>query len=69
MRTPVRYFGGKANMVTRIISHFPQHLQYDEPFVGGADWERIDFDVVCKNAAGDGHIVESLWLSPNRGGG
>ncbi len=35
MKTPVTYWGGKQQLTPRILSYFPQHKVYDEPFFGG----------------------------------
>ncbi|WP_378182078.1 DNA (cytosine-5-)-methyltransferase [Aquimarina sp. SS2-1] len=35
-KTPVSYYGGKQNLTKRILSLFPEHNLYCEPFVGGA---------------------------------
>jgi len=35
LKTPVSYYGGKANMVKDILPLFPNHQQYVEPFFGG----------------------------------
>ncbi|TPN82924.1 DNA (cytosine-5-)-methyltransferase [Aquimarina algicola] len=35
-KTPVSYYGGKQNLVKRILSLIPKHNLYCEPFVGGA---------------------------------
>lgn len=36
MKTPISYYGGKQKLCTTILSLFPVHNLYCEPFVGGA---------------------------------
>ncbi|TSE07697.1 DNA adenine methylase [Aquimarina algiphila] len=35
-KTPISYYGGKQNLVGRILKLIPEHSLYCEPFVGGA---------------------------------
>lgn len=35
MKTPIKYYGGKQNMVSHILPLIPEHLLYCEPFFGG----------------------------------
>lgn len=35
-KTPISYYGGKQNLVKTILPMIPHHLQYVEPFCGGA---------------------------------
>ncbi|PKQ69403.1 methyltransferase [Labilibaculum manganireducens] len=35
MKTPISYYGGKQNLAKLILSLFPRHKLYAEPFVGG----------------------------------
>lgn len=35
MKTPISYYGGKQKLCTTIVSLFPDHTLYCEPFVGG----------------------------------
>lgn len=36
MKTPISYYGGKQNLVSRILPMIPEHSQYGEVFCGGA---------------------------------
>ncbi len=36
MKTPITYYGGKQKLAKLIVSLFPDHTLYAEPFVGGA---------------------------------
>lgn len=36
LRTPISYYGGKQKLAKQIISFFPEHKLYCEPFIGGA---------------------------------
>ena len=36
IRSPIRWFGGKGNMVTKLLPLLPPHKIYVEPFGGGA---------------------------------
>lgn len=36
MKSPVAYYGGKMNLVSEILPLIPKHIQYGEPFCGGA---------------------------------
>lgn len=35
MKTPIKYWGGKQQLASRLIALFPQHNCYIEPFFGG----------------------------------
>ena len=35
MKTPITYWGGKQQLVPKILSLIPEHKQYCEPFFGG----------------------------------
>lgn len=35
MKTPITYWGGKQQLIEKIIPLIPAHKQYDEPFFGG----------------------------------
>ena len=35
LKTPITYYGGKQNLVKKILPLFPEHNLYAEPFVGG----------------------------------
>lgn len=36
MKTPIAYYGGKQRLVREILPLIPRHIQYVEPFCGGA---------------------------------
>jgi DNA adenine methylase len=36
LRTPVTYYGGKQKLLPAILKFIPKHVQYIEPFCGGA---------------------------------
>jgi DNA adenine methylase len=36
LKTPISYYGGKQNLVEMILPMMPKHIQYVEPFCGGA---------------------------------
>ena len=36
MKTPISYYGGKQQLASKIVSLFPEHKIYCEPFIGGA---------------------------------
>lgn len=36
MKTPISYYGGKQQLASKIVSLFPAHKIYCEPFTGGA---------------------------------
>ncbi|MBL7813398.1 MAG: DNA adenine methylase [Saprospiraceae bacterium] len=35
LRPPASYYGGKQQLLTRILAKIPEHRKYDEPFLGG----------------------------------
>ena len=35
MKTPISYYGGKQQLASKIVSLFPEHKIYCEPFIGG----------------------------------
>ena len=35
LKTPLSYYGGKQNLITRILPLFPKHELYAEPYIGG----------------------------------
>ena len=35
LKTPITYYGGKQNLIKKILPLFPEHNLYAEPFVGG----------------------------------
>jgi DNA adenine methylase len=36
IKTPLRYFGGKARLSTKLLQYIPSHTTYVEPFAGSA---------------------------------
>ena len=36
MKIPISYYGGKQQLASKIVSLFPEHKIYCEPFIGGA---------------------------------
>jgi DNA adenine methylase len=54
--SPLKTHGGKRYLASRIVSLFPRHLHYVEPFAGG-------LSVLLARDPAD----PSLWLSPHRG--
>lgn len=36
LRTPISYYGGKQNLIKKILPLIPKHQLYCEPFLGGA---------------------------------
>lgn len=36
MKTPISYYGGKQNLIKELLPMIPRHIQYVEPFCGGA---------------------------------
>lgn len=53
---PLKWFGGKSYLASRIIDLMPPHLHYVEPFFGGGA-------VLLARDPDD----ERLWLPPNKG--
>ena len=35
LRSPIQWYGGKGNMVAKLLPLLPSHKQYCEPFFGG----------------------------------
>src|SRR5262250_1358971 len=58
MTGPLPYIGGKNRLAKKIISLFPKHLTYVEPFAGGAQvlFHKQPSDVEVLNDL-DGEIV------------
>lgn len=50
MKTPISYYGGKQHLISEIIPLIPNHIQYVEPFCGGASifWhkEKSEHEVI-----------------------
>lgn len=51
MKTPISYYGGKQNMLKRILPLIPRHTQYVEPFFGGGAvfWAKPESEVEVVN--------------------
>lgn len=49
LRSPIGYFGGKGNLVSKLLQYVPKHKYYIEAFGGGASLlfakETSDFEV------------------------
>lgn len=49
-RTPISYYGGKQHLISEILPIIPKHIQYVEPFCGGASvfWskQKSDHEVI-----------------------
>ena len=49
MRSPIRYFGGKSNMMSNIVEYFPDQSTFDtyiEPFGGSYSIGLKNFDIL-----------------------
>lgn len=67
MRTPISYYGGKQNLASEVISLFPEHIQYVEPFLGGGAvfFEKpISFNE-CINDL-NGWVTNFFWVVQNK---
>jgi DNA adenine methylase len=68
IRPPVKWYGGKYYLAPWIVSHFPAHRIYLEPFGGGAsvllNKKRVDVEVYNDI---DYQIVRLFWTLRNNG--
>ena len=51
LRCPISYYGGKQQLVPRILPRIPEHRKYNEPFLGGGAvfWSKKPSDVEVIN--------------------
>lgn len=51
IKTPISYYGGKQNLIDEILPLIPNHIQYVEPFCGGASlfWAKRKSEHECIN--------------------
>ena len=65
MKPPMPYFGGKQRIAERIVSHFPAHRHYVEPYHSlaydrwYADWNVVEIRASTQHA----ERTEVLWCN------